>query len=340
MAYLIEVPYCGVKFDWFFRDLQAKMRNIFVLFLMIMLAGCDFVSGASNQGVKPSQAASKPPASNFPIEPNRTDNSSDSKLLGVIIDQTATPVLKVIPGIVSPETDPMPSAEFTRSPSGGTVSEEALEILGQHVGGNFILQKIQLINQPDYTSCGEAAFAMGWNYRHPELALDIGMVIEAGLKLNVYFTASSETQNRYLGTSPVGMEAIGDYYAKKYNLAPPTTGNIDLDKGGAYARLEAKGLLYTQLSTGNPVIIEVTDSVGNPNKIYNDSHYVIVTGMNFDTDIVTYNDPLVNLSMSQKYSGLGRLALWNQIWESWFNNKDINPGESGHPGRGWYMIVN
>jgi uncharacterized protein YvpB len=315
------------------------MHKIFVLFLMIMLAGCNFESVASNQGVKSSRATSTPTSSHFPIEQRQTPNSSNSKLFGVIIDQTATPVLLAIPSNVAVDTNPMPSAEFTGSPSGGKVLEENLEILGQQVKGNFILQNIHLISQPDYTSCGEAAFAMGWNYRHPELALDIGMVEVIGLKLNVYFTASSETPQGYLGTSPAGMEAIGDYYANKYDLFPPTTGNIDLDMGAAYARLEAKGLLYSQLSTGNPVIIEVTDSVGNPNKIYNDSHYVIITGMNFDTDIVTFNDPLVNLSTSEKYSGLGRLAEWSQILDSWFNNKDINPGEGGHPGRGWYMIV-
>ena len=306
---------------------------------MIILAGCNFESIASNQGVKPFQATSTPTSSHFPVEQGQTPNSSNSKLFGVIGNQTATPVLPAIPSIVAHETNPMPSAELTDSRSGGITSEDVLEILGQHVRGNFILQKIDLINQQDYTSCGEAAFAMGWNYRHPELALDIGMVEEIGLKLNVYFTANSETPYGYLGTSPAGMKAIGDYYADKYNLFPPTTGNIDLNKGGAYAGFEAKGLLYSQLSTDNPVIIEVTDSVGNPNKIFNDSHYVIVTGMNFDTDIVTYNDPLVNLSMSEKYSGLGRLAEWSQIWDSWFNNKDINPGEGGHPGRGWFMIV-
>jgi len=315
------------------------MRKFSVLFLIIMLAVCNFEGDGSNQEVKPSQVASTPTSSHFSIEQQQAYNSSNTKLFRVIFEQTTTPVLKVIPKSVSPVADPMPTAEFTDTHSGGAVSEEALEILGRHGRGNFILQNIQLISQQDYTSCGEAAFAMGWNYRHPELAVDIALVEEIGLRLNVYFTASSESQHGYLGTPPAGMEAIGDYYANLYNLNQPTTGNIDLNKGGAYARLEAKGLLYSQLSTGNPVIIEVTDNIGNPDNFYNDSHYVIVTGMNFDTNIVTYNDPLVNLSMSEKYSGLGRLAEWSQIWNSWFNNKDINPGEGGHPGRGWYMIV-
>jgi uncharacterized protein YvpB len=315
------------------------MHKIFVLFLLIMLAGCNFESNASNKGVIPNRAASTPMSSYFPIVQGRTPNSSNSKLFGVIIDQTATPVSTPLRSNAPTESSPLPTSVATSSLSNGNVSDAALELLGQQARGQVIILKVPLISQQDYTSCGEAAFAMGWNYRHPELALDIGMVEAIGLKLNVYFPALSPTPRGYLGTSPSGMEAIGNYYAFKHNLPDPTVGNIDFDMGGAYARLEAKGLLYSQLSTGNPVIIEVTDIVGNPNKIYNDSHYVIVTGMNFDTDIVTYNDPLVNLSMSGKYSGLGRSAEWSQIWASWFNNKDINPGESGHPGRGWYLIV-
>lgn len=315
------------------------MRTIFVLFLMIMLVGCKFEADSSNQDVKPYQAAYTQTSSQFPIEQSQTPKFSKTKLFEMIMDQTTTSVSTPIPSISSTETSPLPTSEATGSLSKGNVSDADLELLGQQARGQLIIPKVPLISQQDYTSCGEAAFVMGWNHNHPELALDIGMVEAIGLKLNVYFPALSPTPRGYLGTSPSGMEGIGNYYAFEHNLPAPTVGNIDFDMGGAYARLEAKGLLYSQLSTGNPVIIEVTDIVGYPNKVYNDSHYVIVTGMNFDTDIVTYNDPLVNLSMSGKYSGLGRSAEWSQIWASWFNNKDINPGESGHPGRGWYMIV-
>ncbi len=135
------------------------------------------------------------------------------------------------------------------------------------------------------------------------------------------------------------MKAIGNSVAVRYDTNVPTSGNIELDNGGAFARLEGKGLLYSQLSAGNPVIIEVSDSIGSPSKTHNDSHYIIITGMDFDMGSVNYNDPLVNLSMSGKYSGYGRSSDWSQVWYSWFNNKDVNPGEGGHPGRGWYMVV-
>lgn len=180
---------------------------------------------------------------------------------------------------------------------------------------------------------------MVWNYRHPNWALDIETLKSTGLKIGTYFPASVPKPQGYLGTSPAGMEAIGNYYAEKYGLLLPNVGNINLDGGEGYAQLEARGLLYSQLSAGNPVIIEVTDAIGSPSKTYNNSHYVTVTGMNFDTGMVTYNDPLVNVSMSGKYSGYGRFAEWNAIWDSWANNRDINPGLGGYAGRGWYMIV-
>lgn len=232
----------------------------------------------------------------------------------------------------------LPSSDISSIPNGNGFSAGYVSI-GQRAQGQLIIQKVPLVSQQDYTSCGEAAFAMGWNFLHPDLALDIGMVEKTGLTLEVYFPARLPRPRGYLGTSPSGMETIGNYYAAEYKLLPPTVGSINLNNGEAYARLEAKGLLYSQLSAGNPVIIEVTDIIGNPSKIYNDSHYVTVTGMNFDNGIVIYNDPLINLSMSGKYLGYGRLAEWNDVWASWSDNNDINPGEGGHPGRGWYMIV-
>ena len=296
-------------------------RIIFGLFIILILAGCIVQPVSSNYNPKPQPRASTQESIDSPSTsvPTGLGNAN------LLIDPTGTP-----PSVANGITDPQ---------SNENVSESAYVLLGQQARGQVILPKVPLVSQQDFTSCGEAAFTMGWNYRHPDRVLDIGMVESLGLKLDAYYPARSPHPRGYLGTSPSGMVVIGDYYAAEYNQLPPTTGNIDLDNGGAFARLEAKGLLYSQLSAGNPVIIEVTDDIGNPSKIYNDSHYVTVTGMNFDTDIVRYNDPLVNLSMSGKYAGSGRSAEWSQIWASWFNNKDINPGEGGHPGRGWYMIV-
>ena len=320
---------------------------IFALFIFIILEGCKSQPDYPNHNIELHQTASAPESINSPIEQNQTPIYNNSELFGIIVITITPPSPTFIPTevgnsnlLIDPtETSAVLPSIDTKSLSNGNASDAAYVLIGQQARGEFILQKVPLVSQQDYTSCGEAAFAMGWNYRHSDWALDIEMVETIGLTLDVYFPARSVKPRGYLGTSPAGMEVIGDYYAAKYNFLPPTTGNINLDNGGSYARLEAKGLLYRQLSAGNPVVIEVTDAIGNPSKIYNDSHYVTVTGMNFDTDIVTYNDPLINLSMSGKYSGYGRSAEWSQIWASWFNNKDINPGEGGHPGRGWYMIV-
>jgi len=218
-------------------------------------------------------------------------------------------------------------------------SEADYVALGQHAEGRIVLQSVPLVSQPDYTACGEAAFAMGWNDRHPELVLDVSTLEAMGMKMGVYFPAHGAKPKGYLGTSPAGMQAIGDYYAERYGVAPPTVGTVDLANGGAYAQLEAKGLLFRQLEAGTPVIIEVTDNVGHPSKSYNDSHYVIVTGIDFTAGLVIYNDPLTSLSMSGKYTGYARSALWGDVWASWSGNNDIDPGLGGHPGRGWYMVV-
>jgi hypothetical protein len=196
-----------------------------------------------------------------------------------------------------------------------------------------------MVDQQNYTSCGEAAFAMAWNYLHPAWSLDMDTLERTGLSLGAYFPSSHPGPGGYLGTSPAGMKAIGDFFTARYKVPPPTVGNINLDNGDAYAQLEARGLLYSRLSAGYPLIVEVTDIVGEPSRTYNDSHYVIITGMDFDTGRVIFNDPYISISMSGKYSGFGRLTEWGALWASWSGNRDVNPGKGGHPGRGWYMVV-
>jgi hypothetical protein len=180
---------------------------------------------------------------------------------------------------------------------------------------------------------------MAWNYLHPDRALKVGSVEAAGLRLGVYFPASLPGPHGYLGTSPGGMQALGSYFAFLYATPPPTGGSLDLDQGGAFAQLEARGLLYRELSSGRPVIVEVTDILGRPSKLVNDSHYVLLTGMDFDTGRVTFNDPYIHLSTSGAYSGLNRSAGWDELWASWSRNRDILPGTNVHAGRGWYLVV-
>lgn len=308
--------------------------------------GCKPQAEPPEQSMGIAQIAPAPRATQMPLEPGRSLVVTHAKLPEGTAGTTPADSLAVpagagnakLPGDPS-EAFADPQANADNSISNATGSEADYESRGRQAKGQVNLIDVPSVNQQDYTSCGEAAFVMGWNYHHPDWVLDVGSVEATGLQLGVYFSALLPGAHNYLGTSPSGMEAVGDYYSDKYGLPEPTAGNIDLEKGEAYGRLEARGLLFDQLSAGNPVIIEVTDILGSPSKTANDSHYVIVTGMNFDTGRVTYNDPYIDLSMAGKVSGDSRLAEWSDLWASWSNNRDINPGEGGHPGRGWYMIV-
>jgi len=314
----------GVKFDNCFE--KCKMcKIIFFLLIIIVLEGCI------------SQPASLPQKGITPPNPPTTELNNST------FTQDPSPILAAV-GTSIGLVDPTASSKVlpqkaTSTPTGEIPLDATFVGIGKQAEGQITIQKVPMVNQPDYSSCGEAAFAMAWNFQHPDLAQDIHMLEIIGVRLGVYFPALSINPQGYLGTSPGGMEAIGNYYAVRYAAHAPTAGNINLDNGGAYSRLEAEGLLFRQLSVGNPIIIEVTDSIGNPSKTYNDSHYVVVTGMDFDAGIVTYNDPLVKVSMNGKYSGFGRKAEWSQVWDSWLNNRDTNPDLGGHPGRGWFMIV-
>jgi len=210
---------------------------------------------------------------------------------------------------------------------------------GRHAQGKIVLQAVPLVSQQNYTACGEAAFAMAWNYAHPAWSVDLDTLERTGMELGAYFPSARPGPGGYVGTSPAGMEALGAFFAARYEAPPPATGNIDLDNGDAYAQQQARGLLYSQLASGYPLIVEVTDIVGAPSRAYNDSHYVVITGMDFSAGRVIYNDPYMFISMGGKYSGLGRVAEWSAIWTSWSGNRDVNPGRGGHPGRGWYMVV-
>ncbi len=212
--------------------------------------------------------------------------------------------------------------------------------MGLQAAGQLAISNVPIVNQQDYTSCGEAAIAMGWNYRHPQWRLTLPRLESTGQNLGDYFPAGAPGPFGYTGTSPAGMQAIAGFYARKYQVRPPMAGNISFDFGDGFAQLEAKGLLYSQLLAGNPVIVEVTNRIGDPSRTYNDSHYVIVTGMNFDTGWVTYNDPYPYLVTGGSQSGYERSIAWDLFWLSWSRNRDVDPGKGGRPGQGWYMVIN
>jgi hypothetical protein len=323
-----------------------KMRSkTLLLIFMIALAGCKAQVDLTGRKVKIPEKALAAGTAHPTSEPDQKAYAPISKLPKEVEGTSpadATPIpaeATAIFPVDSLEGSVDPRAKDGYHLSDGNESEAGYVSLGRQAKGQIILRGVPLVSQPNYTSCGEAAFAIAWNYRHPDWALEIGTLETAGLKIGVYFPASLPGLHGYLGTSPAGMEAIGKYFADRHQVLPPTVGNINLDNGGAYARQEARGLLYSQLSAGNPVIIEVTDILGAPSKTYNDSHYVVITGMDFDAGRVTYNDPYLSLSTSGEYAGLERYAEWDAVWISWFTNRDINPGTNVPAGRGWYLVV-
>ena len=205
--------------------------------------------------------------------------------------------------------------------------------------GQVSLADVPMLDQPNYTSCGEAAFAMAWNFLHPQAPVDVATVEAAGLALGVYFPSRLPGPHGYLGTSPDGMRLLASAFAARYRANAPLAGALQLDQGSDFAQLEARGLFYRELSAGRPILVEVTDILGQPSRTVNDSHYILVTGMDFHSGRVTFNDPYIHLSTSGTYSGQGRSASWSDLWASWSRNRDILPGTNVHAGRGWYLVV-
>ncbi len=306
------------------------MRSLLALLaLTIAIGGCQPAGISQDRSPGSFQTAVEsgmPPLSGGPGEASAPVTPASS---------TATPI-SITPEWPSATPDP------ADAPTGGapaTGGEAEFFALGRQAAGTVSIQNVSLVNQENYTSCGEAAFVMAWNYRHSDQRLTLDAVETAALKIGVYYPASLPGPHGYRGTSPAGMQAIGEVYASKYRAQAPLAGNLNLDNGDAYAQQEAIGLLFSQLSAGYPVIIEATDIIGDPSRTINDSHYVVVTGMDFDARRVTYNDPYLYLSTSGKYSGGGRTADWSEVWASWSANRDILPGTNLHAGRGWYMVV-
>jgi hypothetical protein len=210
---------------------------------------------------------------------------------------------------------------------------------GKMVDGKLMIANVPMVDQEDDTSCGEAAFAMGWDFHHPNARLDTALAASVAREIGVYFPAELPGPGGYLGTSPGGMVTLADFFAETHGYPKASSGTIDLSRGASYAQQEAQGLLYSALLSGNPVIIDATDRLGRPSTAVNDSHYIVITGMDFTHQLVWFNDPLLAFSMSGTVLGYARSASWSDVWASWSKNRDILPGVGGHPGRGWYLVV-
>jgi hypothetical protein len=169
---------------------------------------------------------------------------------------------------------------------------------------------VKPILQLRYTSCGEAAITMAYNYAYPETKVSEQEVIDYALAEGYY------TENKYPFTSPANMVKIAEHYADTVS-----TGNVKTADEG----LE---LLKSKLTGGDPVIIDSRARLYDTESV---AHFVVVTGLEIDKKNpnktkILFNDPL---------TGTNRWGYWlgiEGVWNAWKNNGD--PG-----GSGWWMMI-
>lgn len=169
---------------------------------------------------------------------------------------------------------------------------------------------VNTILQSEYTSCGEAAIVMTYNYAYPETQIKEQDVIEYALAQKYY------TERRPPFTSPENMVMIAEHYADTIS-----TGTVD-DADDALA------LLTQKLTGGDPVIIDVLARLYDPNS---GAHFVVVTGLEIDSK----NPNATKIFFNDSLTGTNRWGYWlggEGVWNAWQNNGD--PG-----GRGWWMVI-
>ena len=169
---------------------------------------------------------------------------------------------------------------------------------------------VEPILQLRYTSCGEAAITMAYNYVYPETKVSEQEVIDFAAHKRYY------TERKAPFTSPEDMVKIAENYADTIS-----TGAVnDADEG-----LE---LLTRKLTGGTPVIIDILARLYDPES---GAHFVVVTGLAIDyknpnKTKIYFNDPLTGTNRSGYWLGI------EGVWNAWQNNGD--PG-----GSGWWMMI-
>lgn len=164
--------------------------------------------------------------------------------------------------------------------------------------------------QARYTSCGEAAITMAYNYAHPETKVSEEEVIAFALEEG-YFTESKPPF-----TSPADMVKIAEHFAE------------DVSTGNVQSAEEGLALLTEKLTHGDPLVIDSLARLYDPDS---GAHFVVVTGLevnakNPNKTKILFNDPL---------TGTNRWGYWlgvEGVWNAWQNNGD--PG-----GSGWWMTI-
>ncbi|HEY6071913.1 MAG TPA: papain-like cysteine protease family protein [Anaerolineales bacterium] len=172
------------------------------------------------------------------------------------------------------------------------------------------LLKVKTLLQSSYTSCGEAAITMAYNYANLEAPIEEQVVIDYAREQG-YFT-----ERRWPFTSPENMLKIAEHFSK------------DLRTGTVTTQDEGLAMLIDQLREGEPIIIDVLARFYDPDS---PAHFILVTGVSRDPArgnavMIHFNDPL---------SGNSRISRWDGnegVWHAWKTNND--PG-----GSGWWLVI-
>ncbi len=190
-----------------------------------------------------------------------------------------------------------------RADDGETYWERQLRLYGR------MNLPVDAILQSRYTSCGEAAIMMAYNYAYPESKVSEEEVIDFALSEG-YFTERTPPF-----TSPADMVEIAKHYADTVS-----TGQVKTAEEGL-------SLLTEKLTHGDPVIIDSRARLYEPGSV---AHFVVVTGLEINKNPnktkILFNDPL---------TGTNRWGYWlgiEGVWNAWQNNGD--PG-----GSGWWMVI-
>jgi hypothetical protein len=169
---------------------------------------------------------------------------------------------------------------------------------------------VETFLQAKYTSCGEAAITMAYNYAYSESRVNEKAVIDFALSAGYY------TEKLAPFTTPADMVEIAKHYADTVS-----TGQVNAED-------EALKFLTDKLTHGDPVIIDSLARLYDP---ASGAHFVVVTGLEIDDKNpnktkIRFNDPL---------TGTNRWGYWlgsEGVWNAWQNNGD--PG-----GSGWWMVI-
>ena len=189
---------------------------------------------------------------------------------------------------------------------------------------------VLVVSQPQgSSSCGEAVFTSVWNFVHPNKDSSKNLTLQP--LIDVAISQKFYTKDQQPFTSPNGLKDLANYYENSIGGSPVIAGNVNTENQDV-----AKAFIVDQINQGNPVIIDASTNVGNPNTTEGgeDSHFIVVIGFEQSEDKIIYNDSFGYKGEADPVPGT-YTKDFNDVWNSWINNSD----SKGYNGAGWYLII-